>query len=72
MDEADWAARQEELAWQDLERRIEAARHQEQVLQPTRRKHCQDCGLELQPHRQVAGICVPCLEVREARWRLGL
>jgi hypothetical protein len=26
----------------------------------------------LQPHRQISGICVPCLEVREARWRLGL
>lgn len=37
----------------------------------TRHSRCVDCHDPLLEHRHAAGICVPCLEVREARGRLG-
>lgn len=34
--------------------------------------HCPDCHEPLADHRRMAGICVPCLEQREARGRFAL
>lgn len=72
MDNADLAQSVDEMAWETLQRRIAASRHLEPLPEPARRTHCDDCGLPLADHRRVAGICVSCLEIREARARLGL
>lgn len=36
-----------------------------------RRGRCPDCREPLPPHRLAVGVCVPCLELREARGRFG-
>lgn len=65
MDDAD---RAEEHIEKELELAIRAARG---VPGPPIWLHtrCQDCHEPLLEHRRAAGICVPCLELREARWR---
>ena len=69
MDDADYAIQAEERAWQDIERRIAAAR--EHPPAPTRpRSLCQDCEEPLPVHRLAYGICVPCAEEAERRQRL--
>ncbi len=54
-----------------LARAIRAARG---VPGPAVVRHvrCPDCHEPLADHRRSAGICVPCLEVREARGRFAL
>ena len=37
-----------------------------------RHVRCPDCHSPLADHRRMAGICVPCLEQREARGRFAL
>lgn len=68
MDDADRAAEHIE---KELEMAIQAARG---IPGPLRCRHlrCTDCHEPLLEHRRSAGICVPCLELREARGRIGL
>jgi len=56
---------------QELARAIQAARGIPGPRAPARHTRCCDCHEPLLSHRLVAGICVPCLEQREARGRLG-
>ena len=58
-DEADLA---NDLAQQDLERRIAAARQRTHGLFSL---VCHDCGDQLPEHRRERGLCVPCKEKRE-------
>lgn len=50
---------------------IKAARGIPGPVTATRHTRCVDCHEPLLDHRHAAGICVPCLEVREARGRIG-
>ena len=68
MDDAD---RAEEHIEAELALAIQAARGIPGPLRPARHTRCCDCHEPLLSHRLVAGICVPCLEIREARGRIG-
>ena len=50
---------------------IKAARGIPSPVRATRHTRCVDCHEPLLDHRHAAGICVTCLEVREARGRIG-
>lgn len=67
MDEADRAG---EFVEAQLARAILAARGVPKA--PGCHERCPDCHEPLADHRRLAGICVPCLEQREARGRFAL
>lgn len=71
MDDADYAIQAEERAWQDLERRIAAAREQSSPVTAPRSR-CQDCGEPLAVHRLAYGICVTCQAEAERRAGWGV
>ena len=60
-----------EYVERELSRAIQAARG---VPGPIagQQVRCPDCHSPLADHRRMAGICVPCLEQREARGRFAL
>lgn len=68
---ADDADRAAEVIEAHLALAIQAARGIPSARQTEHHSRCCDCHEPLLRHRLVAGICVPCLEIREARGRIG-
>lgn len=63
--------RANDLAQEDLDRRIAAARQRTHGLFSL---VCHDCGDQLPEHRRERGLCVPCAHLRELRdrqWAAG-